>query len=81
MRPEEFDILLRTRPFHPLRVRLKDGKTYDVIYPNLTMTTRPWLVIAFPDPESNGRWGDGYVTIQWDEIAGVEQLQGQEASA
>ena len=81
MRPEEIHAMLRAEPFHPLRVRLKNGTIYDVFYPNLTMTTESFLVIAFPDPESNGRWGDDYVTIPWPEIAGVEPLRAEWAVA
>jgi hypothetical protein len=81
MQPEDMDKMLRAEPFRPLRVQLKNGKMYDVIYPNLTMTTRPFLVIAFPDPESSGRWGDDYVTIPWPEIANVEVVKAEGAIA
>jgi hypothetical protein len=81
MRPEDIDALLQVAPFQPFRVHLKDGKSYEVLYPNLTMTTRPWLVIAFPDPESNGRWADDYVSIPWSEIASVEPLRTEGAVA
>jgi len=75
MTPDEIHAMLRTEPYHPLRFRLKDGTTYDVYYPNLTMATQPFLVIAFPDPESNGRWAEDYVSIPWSEIAGVEPIK------
>jgi hypothetical protein len=81
MRPEDIQNMLRAQPFQPFRVRLTSGKTYDIVYPHLTMVTRPFLVIAFADPESNGRWGDEYVTIPWPEVAGMEGLTKEGAVA
>jgi hypothetical protein len=82
MRPEEIHAMLRAEPFTPLRVRLKNGTIYEIIYPNLTMATQPFLVIAFPDPESGGRWGlDDYVTVPWPEIATVEPMKTEGAAA
>lgn len=79
MRQEDVRALLRAEPFHPLRFRLKDGRTYDVIHQNLTLSSGPWLVIGFPDPDSNGRWAEDSVDIQWDEIESVEPLVTEEA--
>ena len=79
--PESVQAMLRAEPFTPLRVRLTNGTVYDITYPNLTMVTRPSLVIAFPDPESNGQWGDDYVEVHWPEITGVEALTPEGADA
>jgi hypothetical protein len=81
MTPEYMQALLGAKPFQPLRVRLHSGETHEIIYPNLSMVTRPSLIIAFPDPKSNGQWGEDYVEVHWSEIAGVEQMAPEGAGA
>ena len=81
MQPEEIQARLLAEPFEPFRVRLANGKTYDITMPNLTMATRHRLIVGFPDPESNGRWADDCVWIGWPEILSVEHLASQESVA
>ena len=81
MTPEAMQNLLRARPFQPLRVRLRNGQAYEIVYPNLAMVTQPSLVVAFADPESNGQWGEDYVEVHWPEITAVEVLTPEGAGA
>lgn len=50
MPPEEFRSALRNRPFVPFRIRLSDGRYFDVRYPELIMPGRHVVVIGIPDP-------------------------------
>ena len=40
--------LQRERPFHPLRIYLSDGHTYDVLHPEMMLVTKTKVVIALP---------------------------------
>jgi len=73
--PEMVHALLRVYPFRPLRVELTNGTVYEIVRPFLTMATPGVLLIAFPDPESNGGWGDDYVTIEWPKVKEVVYLK------
>jgi len=53
MRPEELLVLLRKRPFVPLRLHMTDGHTYDIRHPEAMMVFRSYAVIGLrPDPET-----------------------------
>lgn len=81
MKPEDIQAMLRAEPFHPFRVQLNTGQSYEVRFPNLAMATRQLLIVGFPDPASDGRWADDCVWINWPEITSVEKLQSQGAAA
>jgi hypothetical protein len=40
MRPEELAVLLRRRPFVPIRIHITDGMTYDIRHPENVMVLR-----------------------------------------
>jgi hypothetical protein len=51
MRPEELMLLLRRRPFIPLRLHMTDGQTYDIRHPDNVMVLRSRVDIGVvPDP-------------------------------
>lgn len=77
MKPEKIQAMLRAEPFTPFRITLTTGLTYDVTLPNLTMATRPRLIIGFPAEDSGGRWADDCVWIGWSQIQSVERLSSQ----
>jgi hypothetical protein len=53
MRAEEFQELVRTRPFTPLRIHLTDGKTFDVFHPEQVLVLRLRIDIGMgADPKS-----------------------------
>jgi hypothetical protein len=81
MDPEYMLKLLRVRPFEPLRVLVRGGQQYDIRYPNLSMVTQPSLVIAFPGPESGGRWGEDYMEVSWREISTVQALNPEDCGS
>lgn len=51
MRPEELMERIRARPFHPLRIHMTDGQTYDITHPEAVFVLRSRVDIAVrPDP-------------------------------
>jgi hypothetical protein len=40
---------LRRQPFKPFRVHLSDGKSYDVLHPEMMLLTKSWVSIAIYD--------------------------------
>lgn len=53
MLAEEVALLVRRKPFVPMRLHLADGTTFDFLEPHPTMVSRQWLRIATDvDPHS-----------------------------
>jgi len=46
MRPDEIKSHLRRQPFHPIRVHVTDGSSYDVHHPDLVLVSRMEIVIG-----------------------------------
>jgi hypothetical protein len=62
-------------PFQPVRVRLSDGRTFDIVHPNLALAAEAMLLIGIPAPDDPDPWvADRQVWVQWAEVAGVEPL-------
>jgi hypothetical protein len=40
MRPEELKELLKAQPFVPLRIRMTDGRTFDIYHPDRVLVLR-----------------------------------------
>ena len=72
MRPDEFRLLLQTRPFRPLRVTLTDGRTYDIIHPEFAMLGRSVVVIGFGAPADG--IADRMVTVSLVHVMQVEPI-------
>lgn len=59
MRADEFREFLIEQPFQPFRVTLTDGRTYDVVHPEMAMVTRSLVTIGIPgDGEGNSPIAD-----------------------
>jgi hypothetical protein len=51
MRPEDVVEMLRNRPFLPFRIHMTDGRTYDIVHPELVIVLRSRVDIGLkPDP-------------------------------
>ncbi|HEV3238432.1 MAG TPA: hypothetical protein VGZ25_15705 [Gemmataceae bacterium] len=50
MTAEELYQTLHRKPFMPFRVHLKDGRTYDIRFPELNMVTQIAFIIGIPEP-------------------------------
>lgn len=68
---EELRQLLQTQPFHPFRVRMNDGRHYDIRHPEFMGISRSTVTIAVP-PEPGG--ADHMVICQVRNIASLEHL-------
>jgi hypothetical protein len=54
MLPTDMQTFLRTRPFHPFRVVMLDGVTYEVRHPELVLLLLDSAVIGYPAPGQEG---------------------------
>ena len=50
MRPEDIREFLRRQPFRPFRLTLTDGRTYDVMHPELAMVGRSSMEVGLARP-------------------------------
>ena len=48
MNGDDFLKLIREEPFKPFRVLMKDGQSYDVIHPRLTLVMKSYVRIGIP---------------------------------
>lgn len=72
---EEARKLLWREPFQPVRIRLKDGRTFDIRYSGWTLAAKAILIIGTPpadDPDS--ALPDRGIWVQWPEVDGIEPL-------
>lgn len=77
MRAEELRQRLQRESFQPFRVRLKDGRTFNISHPNLGLLGESVLIIGIPaadDPTSI--YGDRTEWVRLHLIDAVEPLQG-----
>ncbi len=51
MQPEILKQYLKREPFQPFRVRLRDGRTYEVRYPAVTRVWGDTILIGTPVPD------------------------------
>lgn len=75
MRPEDVREFLKRQPFQPFRISLTDGRTYDVLHPELAMVGRSTLAIGLPgkgDPE--GIY-DRLITVSLLHVMQIELLE------
>jgi hypothetical protein len=50
MTAEELYQTLHRKPFQPFRVHLKDGRSYDIRFPEINMVTQVAFIIGIPEP-------------------------------
>jgi hypothetical protein len=61
------------RPFRPFRLRLSDGRSFDISYPWLLLVTEGWLVIGIPAPDEP-RFGDRQEWVPLKLVEGTDPL-------
>ena len=66
MQPGELHSAFQQRPFQPLRLRLKDGRTYDVRFRELVIVGQDYLTVGIPAP--------GEPDAIYDSIEHVQQI-------
>lgn len=66
---------LRRQPFKPFRVHLSDGKSYDVLHPEMLLITKTWLVIAvFDEGVKSDDYPDREVHVSPMHVTATEDL-------
>jgi hypothetical protein len=81
MDPVELYHLLGRKPFQPVRVHLKDGRSYDIPTRRLAIVGVTDLDIGLQAPGEAPGIMSWFVTVQLDEISSIEPLPSTAASA
>ena len=74
MRPQDFREHLRTQPFRPFRVSLTDGRTYDVLHPELAMVGHSTVSIGLTRPNASEPVYDRVVTVSLLHVMQLEPI-------
>jgi len=72
--------LLAAQPFQPVRIYLKDGRSYDIRFRQLAVVGATWLDIGLPAPGETQPICDAVVTVRLEQIDRVERLPASEAA-
>jgi hypothetical protein len=79
---EEARKYLWRKPFQPCRIRLKDGRTFDIRYLNLALAAEAVLIIGIPPADEPDAWySDRKVWVRWGEVEAIEPLPAPTAPA
>jgi hypothetical protein len=74
MRPQDILEHLRVQPFRPIRVTLTDGRTYDVVHPELAMVGHSTVAIGLPRPNAREPVYDRLLTVSLLHIMQIEPI-------
>ncbi len=74
MRPQDFREHLRVQTFQPFRVTLTDGRTYDVVHPELAMVGHSTVSIGLPRPNAREPVYERVVTVSLLHIMQIEPI-------
>jgi hypothetical protein len=75
MRAEELRAILYRKPFEPFRVRVKDGRSFDIRHPRLGLVGETVFIIGVPAPnETDPRLADHSVWVWLRDLDGIEPL-------
>jgi hypothetical protein len=75
MTPEQVRQYAHREPFQPFRIRLHDGRAYDIRHPNLGLVGESVLVVGIPAPnDPNPVYYDRTVWLPLAQIDGIEPL-------
>jgi hypothetical protein len=75
MRRDDIRGFLTTRPFQPFRITLTDGRTYDVLHPELALVGRTFVAIGLArsgDPEGVA---DRMITVSLLHVMQIEPIE------
>ncbi len=74
MRPEDIREFLKRQPFQPFRVTLTDGRSYDVLHPELALLGRSWVALGLARPGDSEVVADRLITVSLLHIMQIEPL-------
>ena len=75
MRPEDIREFLRRQPFRPFRLTLTDGRTYDVMHPELAMVGRSSMEVGLARPGDPENIADRIISLSLLHIMQIEPLE------
>jgi hypothetical protein len=75
MRPEDVREFLRRQPFRPFRLTLTDGRTYDVMHPELAMVGRSWVQVGLARPGDPENIAERLISVSLLDIMQIEPLE------
>lgn len=74
MELEKLREVSRRRPFQPFRIHLADGKSHDVLFPNMHILGQIHMMIGIPKPNVPKPVCGRLVTVMLSDITRVELL-------
>lgn len=75
MKADELRAIMYRKPFQPFRIRLKDGRTFDIHYPRLNLVGESVILIGTPPlGDSNPRFSERHDWVMLKLIDGIEFL-------
>jgi hypothetical protein len=74
MDPIQLYYTVHQTPFHPLRVVLKDGRTYDILSRGLLIVGASWLDVGIQAEGEEPGIAEKFIMVPLNEIARVERL-------
>ena len=75
MRSEDVREFLRRQPFRPFRSTLTDGRSYDVMHPELALLGRNVVIVGLVQPGAAEDVADRFVHLDLLRIMQVENLE------
>jgi len=75
MRAPDVREFVRRQPFQPFRITLTDGRTYDVVHPDLAMVGRGAVAIGLPSADDPELYYDRLVTVSLMHIMQIEPIR------
>jgi hypothetical protein len=72
---EEARHYLWRKPFQPVRIRLKDGRTFDILHRGMTLAAESILIIGLPPADDpNAEYSDRTIWVRWPEVEAIQPL-------
>jgi hypothetical protein len=63
------------KPFQPVRILLKDGRTFDIPHSDWTLAAEAILIIGLPpEDDPKARYSDRTIWVRWPDVDAIEPL-------
>jgi len=76
MGPEEIKAILAERPFHPVRIHVSDGASYEVWHPYMVLVLKRQLIVGLPKSRSD-QVPERYATVNILHVTRIEPVNGK----
>lgn len=74
MQAEELRDHMRQRPFVPFRLYVSDGRTFDILYPEIHGVRKPYFDVGIPPEDGSDPFADFWLPIPLDAIEKIELI-------